>query len=182
MASYFTIARPYAKAVFEEALETNSLADWSTILHTLAGVMSDKKAISFIGNPKSTAEQQASFLKEFLGDSVAKKTHEAAEQLLTLLTHNKRLLVLPAISTLFESLREEQEKTLVVSVKSFAPLSEQQQQDLIKKLKHRLKREITLEIDIDTNILGGAIIRAGDLVIDGSVDRKLKNLRSTLVA
>lgn len=182
MASYLTIARPYAKAVFEEALQTNSLADWATILQTWAVVMSDKMAISFISNPASTVEQQAGFLQEFLGKSVAKKTHEAAEQFITLLTQNKRLFALPAISALFESLREEQEKTLVVSVKSFAPLSQEQQQDLIKKLKHRLKREITLNIDIDSNILGGAIIRAGDLVIDGSVGRKLNNLRSTLVA
>lgn len=182
MASYLTIARPYAKAVFEEALQNNTLAVWSSILQIWAVIMSDERAISFVGNPASTAEQQASFLQEFLEKSVDKKTQEAAEQFVVLLAHNKRLLALPAISVLFESMREEQEKTLVVSVKSFAPLSQQQQQDLIKKLKHRLKREVTLEVEIDSNILGGAIIRAGDLVIDGSVARKLNNLRSTLVA
>lgn len=182
MASYLTIARPYAKAVFEEALQNNSLTTWSTILQTWSIVMSDKAAICFVGNPASTAEQQARFFQDFLEKSMDKKTQQAAEQFVALLAQNKRLFALPAIHVLFEHLREEQEKTLVASVKTFSPLSQQQQQDLIKKLKHRLKREVTLEVEIDSNILGGAIIRAGDLVIDGSVARKLNNLRSTLVA
>lgn len=91
-------------------------------------------------------------------------------------------MALPALSLLFEDMRAEHEKTLSVDVISFSPLSKHQEAELIQRLKRRLKRDITLNISIDHHLLGGAIIQAGDLVIDGSVRGELNKLKATLVA
>ena len=102
--------------------------------------------------------------------------------LVGLLADNKRLQALPDIYLQYEALRAEQEKTLTAKVSSFAVLTSAQQQHLISSLSQRLQRQVTLDVSIDTSLLGGAVIRAGDLVIDGSVRGKLNKLSSNLAA
>ena len=89
---------------------------------------------------------------------------------------------MPDIYAQYESLRAEQEKTLTANVSSFAALTTTEQQDLINSLSQRLQRKVTLEVNIDKSLLGGAVIHAGDLVIDGSVRGKLTKLATNLAA
>ena len=91
-------------------------------------------------------------------------------------------MVLPEIHATYEALKAEQEKSLEVSVISFASMSDKQKQALSESLKSRLQREITINETVDPSILGGAIIRAGDLVIDGSVKGKLEKLKTEIAA
>ena len=114
----------------------------------------------------------------------AKKEAEtlAIENFIALLAENKRLLLLPEIALQFEALRAEQEKTLVATVSSFSAFTKVQEQQLIESLSRRLQRQVTLEIKIDSSLIGGAVIRAGDFVIDGSVRGKLSKLSTELVA
>ena len=112
---------------------------------------------------------------------------EGAEQhalvnLITLLATNKRLMLLPEIKALYEVYRAEQEKTLVVDVVSYSHFSAAQQQELIAALSKRLQRQVSLNVRIDPALLGGAVIQAGDLVIDGSVRGKLNKLTTDLAA
>lgn len=104
----------------------------------------------------------------------------AAHQLLSLLVENKRVGLLPDIKVIFDSLRQEAEKTITVQVQSFSPLSIAQQNALIAQLSQRLQRQVALEQSVDASLLGGAIIHAGDLVIDGSVRGKLNKLANSL--
>lgn len=181
MSDTTTVARPYAKAVFEHALETKQLSLWSEILHDLAAAVLDEKANQFLGNPAVTEEQQIELLMAlFAKNSSADET--VIRGLVSLLAHNKRLMLLPDIQALFEEHRAEQEKTLEVKVSSFSELSEAQQQLLISSLSKRLERQVTLDIAIDKTLLGGALIHAGDLVIDGSVRGKLDKLAAGLAA
>ncbi|WP_133130180.1 F0F1 ATP synthase subunit delta [Legionella yabuuchiae] len=182
MAETTTTARPYAKAMFEHALESRALAVWSGILQTLARAVLDHAARDFISNPASTIEQQTKLLMAVVQDAPFKEQQKAILNLIALLAENKRLLLLPDIYAQYEALRAEQEKTLVVKVRSFAKLTEAQQQQLIKSLSQRLQRQITLDVTIDESLLGGAVIHAGDLVIDGSVRGKLNKLRTSLAA
>ena len=182
MSDTTTIARPYAKAIFNHALAAKQLAAWSIILHELAEVVLNSHAKHFICNPASTTELQVQLLLV-----VCVKTHptcdvKVLENLVHLLAENKRLLVLPDIYAQYQALRAEQEKTLTASVSSFRELTTTQQQQLIDSLSKRLQRQVTLEVSIDKSLLGGAVIRAGDLVIDGSVRGKLNKLSTNLAA
>ncbi|KTD18707.1 ATP synthase F1 subunit delta [Legionella lansingensis] len=176
-----TIARPYAKAIFEHALAVNKLGQWSEILHILALSVMNEDALPFITNPATTEAQQIELLLAPFA-KVARDEIKAIENLVSLLATNKRLTSLPDIKALFEALRAEQEKTLVVKVRSFSELSAAQEEQLKKSLSERLKRAVTLKVIIDKSLLGGAVIQAGDLVIDRSVREQLDRLGAGLAA
>lgn len=183
MLDNITIARPYAKGLFNHALSRRQLADWSLILQALAQVVLDPKANQFIGNPNSSVELQIRLLWSVLEElRLTSIDEESIRSLLSLLAANQRLLLLPAICAQFESLRSEQEKTLTAQVRAFSELSDEQQTLLIRSLSQRLQRHVELDISIDRSLLGGAVIQAGDLVIDGSVRGKLEKLGTELAA
>ncbi len=180
MSDSATIAKPYAKAIFKYARDNQQLPLWSTFLEQLALFVNASETQSFISNPATRAEQHSKLLMDVMSDKAQQNSH--LKNVVDILATGKRLLVLPAIYKTFESLRAEQEKTLTVHVTSFAPLSELQQQALKKALSARCQRDVTISITVDTSIMGGAIIQAGDLVIDGSITGKLNKLQSSLAA
>ena len=182
MSDMTTIARPYAKAIFEIALAANQLAEWSVILTTLAQTMSLPEAMQFVTNPKATAEMQSQFLWSVVSQLKHSVDSKQVQQMLSLLAENKRLLLITGIHTQYELLRAEQEGTIVVYVSSFTELTETQQKRLVATLTKRLQRQVSLEISIDKSLLGGALIQAGDLVIDGSVRGQLTKLATSLAA
>lgn len=173
-----TIARPYAKAVFESAIESSKLSQWSDMLAMMASVVLEPRAVEFLTDPRVTTSQQIDFMTSIYGEKIDKQ----GQNLIKILAQNKRLLVLPDISALYEISRAEHEKTLAVEVLSYSALDEKQQQKLIESLSKRFNRKIVLAISIDESLLGGAIIRAGDVVIDGSVRGKLDKLQTELAA
>lgn len=180
MSDSTTIARPYAKAIFEHALAEKKLAQWSDYLFVLAQAVLDPNASQFIANPASTTEQQIALLEALC--PIKDKENKPLANLISLLATNKRLMLLSDIKVLYEVHRAEQEKTLDVDVISFSDVSSVQQQQLIDALSKRLQRNVSLKISIDPTLLGGAVIRAGDLVIDGSVRGKLNKLSTDLAA
>ncbi len=182
MSDSTTIARPYAKAIFEHALAEKKLSEWSGILQVLAETMLTNDAIDFISNPAATEEQHIELLLSILKQSGQDKDIQTVENMLELLAHNKRLTILPDIKVLFEAHKSEQEKTIEVEVISYSELTEQQLEELAKSLSQRLQRKVTINTTVDPSVIGGAVIRAGDLVIDGSVRGKLNKLRTELAA
>ena len=180
MSNLTTLARPYAKALFELALSEKRLDQWSEYLNVLAQVILDPEVSSFIRNPASTAEQQVILLNTL--NEAAFKSDKSLNNLIKLLVENKRSMLLPEIAALYEFYKAEQEKTLDVDVISFSELSQQQEQKLIESLSARLQRNVSLNISLDPSLIGGAILRAGDLVIDGSVRSKLLKLQAELAA
>lgn len=181
MSDSITIARPYAKAIFKHALMSKKLHEWSTYLQGLALLAMDSNAVDFLNNPASTAMQHSELLN-VMTSNVPKDDLMFLSNFVEILAHNKRLLLLPDIVTLYEFMRAEHEKTLAVNVTSYSSLSSAQQKSLVASLSQRLQREVTLNITIDKALLGGAVISAGDLVIDGSVRGKLYKLDTSLAA
>lgn len=173
-----TIARPYAKAAFEFALDKSQLQQWADLLDVLSLVSLDPAVQEIIQRPAVCPEKLAAL---FINIS-QKKIDEAGKNFVRLLAKNKRLLILPDIKLTFDALKAEQEKSLEVSVISFSSMSDEQKKALADSLKRRLKRDIHINESIDKSILGGAIIRAGDLVLDGSVRGKLEKLKHEIAA
>ena len=185
MSDTTTISRPYAQAVFEHALVKQQLPIWSSVLRDLAHVVIDPKASRFLNDPTASNDLKCELLLAVIAaykDPQVKHELPVVDNLVKLLAQNKRLSIVPDMYAQYEALRAEQEKTLVVEVSSFSALNEAQQQQLTESLSQRLQRRITLEIAIDKTLLGGAIIRAGDLVIDGSVRGQLTKLGTNLAA
>jgi F-type H+-transporting ATPase subunit delta len=177
MAEKSTVARPYALAAFELAKEKDELAKWSEMLQFAALVASDDTMQQYIGNPHVSRDALG---KLFLG-ICAEQLTDVGKNFIKVLIDNRRLDVLPQIATLYEQHRAEAERTIEAEVISAFPLSEAQQSLLADKLKQRLGRSVNLIAKVDPNLLGGAIVRAGDLVIDGSVNGQIDKLAHTLM-
>lgn len=177
MASNIVIARPYAKAVFEFAQESNAINDWAKFLEVGSIVTQDATIALLLKDPTFPADK---LLGIYQAASEGYRKEEQ-ERLLHLLVEKKRLYLFPDILQLFHVFRAESEKTLIAQVISYDELSESQQQAIKNSLKKRLSREIQLQCQVDKTILGGAIIRAGDIVIDGSVRSQLEKLREEAI-
>lgn len=180
MSQNITNARPYSKAIFKHVMATGKLAQWSGILFMLAEMIKSPEVKEFISNPSSNSEQQVELLQAILPSETTAGEQETIKNFLNVLANNKRLLLLPEISHLYEEEKAEQEKTLEATVFSFSELCPTQQERLEKSLSQRLQRKVSLDIKVDPSLLGGVKILAGDMVIDGSVRGKLEKLRIAL--
>lgn len=176
MTDLSTIARPYAKAIFKLAIEQNTITDWSKFLRALALAAQDKTMRELFTDPRITNDQ----LVAILFDVCSNHKNREEKNILQLLAEQKRLFALLEIAKLFESYRAQREKITTVIVTSARPLSKIAQKNLAQALQIRLQSKINLTFDINPELIGGAIIRANDLVIDGSVYSKLLRMAHAL--
>ena len=176
MAELTTLARPYAKAAFEYAQAHQQLANWSAMLGLAAAVSQDDTMQRVLKAPRLTSKDKATTFVEVCGD----KFDGSVSNFIHILAENDRLALLPHVSELFELLKAEQEKSIDVDVTSAFALNDEQQDKLAKVLSARLGREVRLHAAEDAALIGGVIIRAGDLVIDGSVRGKIAKLAEAL--
>ncbi|MCK5382436.1 MAG: F0F1 ATP synthase subunit delta [Gammaproteobacteria bacterium] len=176
MAEAITVARPYAQAAFQFASAQQALKDWSEMLSLLAAVADDAGMRKLIDSPHVTETQLADLFIQVAGDNI----NERCANFVRVLAANGRLQLFPEIAALFEIQRRAAEGTVEAEMISAFPASESQQAAVIASLRKRLGREIELSCSTDADLLGGAIIRAGDLVIDGSVRGKLQRLGTAL--
>ena len=172
MAEKATIARPYAKAAFESARSHKAFDRWSTVLATASSVVQDERVARLLSSPRVTPEQLSGLVGEIAGHMM----DQQISNFLATLADNRRLALLPEIATLFEALRAEAENIADVQVISAVQLNEAQKQRLAAALEKGLKREVRLHCEVDAALIGGASVRAGDFVIDGSLKARLDRL------
>lgn len=170
------IARPYAIAAFEFALAKKSLPAWDAMLDAAMRISNDPQMETLLKNPRITEHQ----LLDIYFDLLNPLLDTEKKNFLHLLAENKRLNVLSDIALLFKNLRAEQERNITVDVSSAVPLDENYRKRIAHALSVRLQREVTLNCSVDSALLGGVMIRAGDKVIDGSVRGKLTRLLELL--
>jgi F-type H+-transporting ATPase subunit delta len=178
MADRLTIARPYAHAAFEEASAHQQLAPWSQSLQAAAMVVKDPRVAALLSNPHVTPAQ----LAQFIAGIAAPKLGQPGANFVHILADNGRLAYLPEISELFDTFKDTAEGVADVTVTSAAALDEAQQQTITAALTRRLKRTVRLHCQIDPALIGGAVVRAGDLVIDGSLRTRLERIAYELTA
>jgi len=178
MAEAATIARPYAKAAFMAACDAKSLAAWSEALQKSSGLVADSRVAELLTNPRMSIDQVVSMFAGLGGKGI----DVSWQNFVRLLAENKRLHVLPDIAAQFEMLRAQYENELDVEVTSAAAMSADQSAKLAAALNKRFKRNVRMSVKLDPGLLGGAVIRAGDLVIDGSINGRLQRLASELGA
>ena len=176
MAELATLARPYANAAFDIAKSGGELDRWSRMLALLAAAAREPVIRRLLAEPEIPGEQKAFRLTELVRDEL----NDRARKFVQVLAANKRLPLLPEIHEQFETLRAEEQSTLDVTVTSAFALSDAESDKLRNALERRFEKEVSMSSAVDSHLIGGAIIRAGDTVIDGSVRGKLAKLAETV--
>lgn len=172
MADKLTVARPYARAAFAEARGEDRLAPWSQALKVAAQVVQDSRVASLLDNPRVTAAELAELVIGIAGPELG----EHGKNFVRTLAANHRLAYLPEISARFDVLKDAAQGVADVTVTSAAALDEARQKKFTAALEKRLQRKVRLHCEIDPGLIGGAILRAGDLVIDGSLSTRLERI------
>jgi F-type H+-transporting ATPase subunit delta len=176
VAELTTLARPYAKAAFQYALEAKDLAGWGKQLATAAAASQHDKLRKVITSPSGSRQEQARTLITVCGDELTKPVCNFVE----LLAQNRRLTLLPEIYQLFDQLKTAQEQAVDVQLTTAIELDQTTQDKLAKALNTKLARKINIQTVVDQRLLAGVIIKAGDLVIDGSVRGRLEKLAKAI--
>lgn len=183
MSQALTLARPYARAAFAIAREANAAAQWSDAFGFAARVSADPRVQSLLGHPQlGRADAVALLLPPAAGGSGAPDlfANDRFADFLAVLADNRRLALLPEIAGLYEELRAEAERIVKAKVTSATTLPATELDGIKAALKRRFGRDVELEIAVDESLIGGAVIDAGDVVIDGSIKSKLARLQSAL--
>ena len=175
MSQALTLARPYARAAFALARDGGRYAEWSNALGFAARVAADPQVALLLGHPKLSQSDAVTLLSPDGAD-------EAFGRFLALLADNRRLPLLPEIAGLYEDLRNEAERVVKARVTSATALPAAELETIRSALKKRFGREVEVESAVDASLIGGAVIDAGDVVIDGSLKGKLGRLQSALAS
>lgn len=178
MADIATIARPYARAAFAHARAAGALARWGALLARASAALQDERVAALVGNPHVRTGDLVELLLEIGGEA----GNAEARNFLRLLAENRRLRALPEIAAQYAVLRSEVENTIDVTVTSAMPLTAEQSDRLAAALARRLQRTVRLHAEVDPGLIGGAIVRAGDFVVDGSLRGRLERLGKAVAA
>ena len=175
MSQYLTLARPYARAAFAAASDAGQAAAWSRSLALVTRIAADPQVDALLHHPQLSSTDAASLLAvDDAGDGFGR--------FIALLAANRRLPLLAEIAGLFEQLRAEAEHVVKALVTSASELPAAELESIRAGLKRRFGSEVELETAIDESLIGGAVIAAGDVVIDGSLKGKLSRLQSALAS
>jgi len=177
MATESTTARPYARAIFELASERGGYDIWSNRLSFWSSVLQDEAFRTRLAEPGITPDSKADLVVK-----VSDGLDDDSRSFLSLLAENDRLTAIPDIHLQYEQLRREAEGEVEAHVLTAFELTDEQSQRIIDALGKRLSRKVKLTSEVDTDLIGGAIIRAGDLVIDGSIRGRLAGLEQSIAS
>lgn len=174
MAEHVTLARPYAKAAFDFAKEAGLVDSWLTQLTVSAGIASIEEVAQAFSSPDKNNDQLVEIL-------IGEKTDEGYKNLITVMAENNRLGLLPDVVNVFKFISEQDAKSLSADVYTSEELNQEQLNNITESLSKRLGKTVNLNQHIDTSLLSGARIVAGDLVIDGSLKAKLEKLKTEML-
>ena len=176
MAEEATLARPYANAAFDIAKSTRQLEEWSRALNLLSMACEQSAMRDILGSPVLAVEVKAAKILALFDEEL----FSSVKRFVQLLAENKRLPLLGEITQQFETKRAEEERILDVTIKTAVDLTEIELDKFSTALTSHFNQEINLSAEVDVDLLGGAVIRTGDTVIDGSVRGRLDKLGEAL--
>ena len=188
MSELSTLARPYAEAVFRIAQSENDLAGWSSRVATLAAIVSDTQVSGLIADPAISSDRISGLIIDVAGaydsarasESFRASLGERGASFIKVLAENDRLSLLPEISTQFETLKANAEGTLEATITSAQEMTQAQIDELVAGLKAKFNRAVNVQVAVDADLIGGAVIAIGDQVIDGSVKGRLQRMTFAL--
>ena len=178
MSDFSTAARPYAKAVFEMARDADRFDDWSARLEFWSSVVGNPEMAQRFNAPGTTAEAKAEMLETVAADHL----DDESRNFIRLLADKQRIELLSEIHATYEEMRADADGELEASVTSAFELDDGQRERIAEALSKRLDRKVRLVSEVDESLMGGAVIRAGDLVIDGSLQGRLDRMSQAVAS
>lgn len=175
MSELTTVARPYAKAAFDFAVESEAVSSWNDMLIFAAEVAKNNDIVSFLAGSHSPEVTSDLFIKV-----CGEQLNEQGQNFVKVLAENGRLVAIPAVAEMFAELKAQYENEIEVDITSATELSDAQTKSLVDALEKRLARKIKLNCNIDSAVVGGLLIKAGDTVIDATIRGKLDRLSTVL--
>ena len=175
MSEMTSIARPYAKAAFDFAVESQTVSNWNEMLGFAAEVAKNQDIITFLSGSHSPEITSDLFIKV-----CGEQLNENGQNFIKVLAENGRLVALPAVADLFEELKAQYENEIEVDITSATAITAEQETAVSAALEKRLARKIKLNCNVDNAVVGGLLIKAGDTVIDATIRGKLDRLSHVL--
>ena len=171
-----TLARPYARAAFQFAVDNGAVDSWHQALVTVAAVVAEPSVAKVLDDPATTASQRAATVSTFIADDIP----TGVTQFVSVMAENHRLALAGEVATLFAELRSALDAAANVTVTSAFDVADATIEQLAASLTTKLGKTVEMTVETDASLIGGAIIRAGDMVIDGSVRGRLQKLATAL--
>lgn len=175
-----TIAKPYANAVFEIAQQNKSHADWKGVLEVGVSVANDATMRAFVASPNSTKANKAKTMIAIFTSALGRALSKQEKAFVDLLLKNGRINALPSILALFSAMSDLNSDAKAFHVTSAYKLSKKEEDEIIKDLSDKYKTTVSIDIEIDENLVGGVVIKEGDKVIDLSIKARVNELGSQL--
>lgn len=175
MSELTTVARPYAKAAFDFAVESQAVSNWNDMLYFAAEVAKDDAIVTFLSGSHSPEVTSDLFIKV-----CGEQLNENGQNFVKVLAENGRLVALPAVAEMFAELKAQYENEIEVDITSATAMTAEQETALSAALEKRLARKIKLNCSVDNSVVGGLLIKAGDTVIDATIRGKLDRLSHVL--
>jgi F-type H+-transporting ATPase subunit delta len=177
MAELATIARPYAEALFQVAVQ-GDLKQVSAQLGTVASVAADPQVRQFADNPKISAEQ----VFEVLTAAAKTVLSSSVQNLLRAVIENGRLAALPEVAVQFQALVNARSGVSDATVYSAFPIDAGQLATVVESLEKRFGRKLNASVQVEPELIGGIRVVVGDEVLDTSVKARLEQMRVALTA
>ncbi|MDB5080743.1 MAG: synthase delta subunit [Chloroflexi bacterium] len=168
--------RRYAQAIFELAQEGNKLQQWSDDLIAISQTFSQPQVQTFLENPKTPRENKVEFVGNVLGNQVGPEALKLAQMLVQRHRHAYAESILQAYTNLWNRLRGIE----VAHVTTAIPVGPQEENQIRSRLAALTGKQVTLDLKVDPDIIGGMIAQVGDTLLDGSIRTRLQNLRKQL--
>ncbi|SHI23789.1 F0F1 ATP synthase subunit delta [Ferrimonas marina] len=175
MSELTTIARPYAKAAFDFAVEKQAVDQWAQMLAFLAEVAVNDTVADLLSGQVNPEQ-----LSEIFINVSGEQLDLHGQNLIKVMAENGRLVALPAVATQFALMRDEWLQEVTAEVQSATELDAEQQATIAASLEKRLARKVKLNCSVNPDLIAGVVITTGDMVIDGSVRGKLGRLADKL--
>lgn len=185
MSHHYTVARPYAKAVFQQALADDCLEQWSVVLQGLSVITTDPSLEHLFDDPKVSDTVLMDLIYETLMAVARDATAGLSDKLknfLSLLLEEKRLQITRDINTLFHQLLAAHKSVVEIEVVSCLELTEEQKQAFYTSLEKRFASKVSINFQQDDTLIGGALVRSGNWVLDGSIRGKIARLDEALMS
>ncbi len=181
--SEVTIARPYAKAIFNIAKKNNKFDEWDNALSYLSFILSDPTVISFIKNKTVGYEHKSQIISTlFLAkDSLDSDVKNLCANFIKVLAYYSRLLYVNEIKALYVKHINFELGKIEAIIEISTNISNEEKENIINSLSKKFNKKVSALFKINENLLGGFLIKIGDSVLDASLMGNLISLRNKIM-